>query len=178
MTIDEYLSLANKLRDHVQRCEEKHRRMFLAATSSPTNIGREGATMQGRAGYNSMERKMVADADAARELIKANKVYSEYCDQLRKDIYNLRYWEGLLIEQVYIENPRLGRNPWQDVEYILDTSDRKKIIAKIDEAKRDLVAIMRMRGVDIDYSNRIKKGSSGNNADPVQDATRSGNSNN
>lgn len=176
MTIDEYLSLAYKLRRKYDHCEKKYRRLFDIATSTPSSLDWDGAPKQRGTGHNSVEAKFVAEADAARELSIVSKVYREYREQLRGDIYNLRYWEGLLLEQAYITNPILGRDLLYRADEILSTNNHKIICAKLDEAKQHLAELMIARGAEIDNNYRAEQKASRQAEDNLQDGKRSGDS--
>lgn len=153
MTINEYLGLASKLRSYITQCEKEYNKAFSEATSVPGMLGREGIRSGNRSGLNVIEQKLIKQADAARELNKARMAYSEYREQLQADINNLYYWEGILIEQMYINNPILGEDTFYRVNEILKTDSPAKIRRKTNEAKAHLAEIMRARGADIDNSN-------------------------
>ena len=151
MTINEYLRLASELRRRAAQCEKKYYDAFLEATSTPSALGRDGVPSGRGSGNNATEIRLVAEADAARELREAYYAYSEHNKQLWEDIYNLYYWEGLIIDQVYIRNPITEcEDPLYGVGDILQTSDRRMMQRKVNEAKTHLAEIMRARGADID----------------------------
>lgn len=149
MTIDEYLNQLRKLRRREKRTYQKMQNQYDRATSlqSSFNFGMP----RNRSNENRTETRLLDLADTQREWREANAAYIGFREQLQSDIYNLLYWEGLLIEQVYIFNLiNESEDDLNGAAEILNTNNRGTIIRKLNEAKAHLRQILIDRGVEIE----------------------------
>lgn len=148
MTIDEYLNQLPKLRRAEAKAYNRMETKFDRATSLQSSFNFD---MPRRiADQNATEARLVDLADAQREWKEANDAYIEFKDQLERSLYNLLYWEGLLIDQAYIYNVVCGRDHLYGLDEILHTSSRGAILAKLDTAKQHLRQILRDQGIEIE----------------------------
>lgn len=148
MTIDEYLNQLKALERREERLYKKYCEIEEKATSPQTYNFGSGAP-RGRNGNNTRENLLVELADASNEFNAAFEEYKNFRNRLQRNIYNLLYWQGLIIEQVYIYN-RNRDNDLYGVNELLFTDDRREILAKLDEAKAALAEILRAQGVEIE----------------------------
>ena len=149
MTIDEYLNQLQKLRRREKQTYKKMQKQLDRATSvqSSFNFGMP----RSRSNENRTETMLVDLADAQSEWREANAAYIAFREQLQSDIYNLLYWEGLLIEQVYIYNQvNECEDDLHGAAEILKTKNRGAIINKLNEAKAHLRQILIDQGKEIE----------------------------
>ena len=149
MTIDEYLYQLRRLKrreeDLFKTYEELEARAESPRSSFNYNMPRS------KNNDNLTEKRLTELIDAGQEWIEARNEYSAFRDQLQDSIYNLLYWEGLLIEQVYINNMIYKReNDLYGADQILKTNNKGAIIRKLRDAKAHLAEILRDQGIEIE----------------------------
>lgn len=148
MTIDEYLDQIDKLMRRVDACQEKREKLEARVFSPPSAF----MTLQGSSGSKkakgSRDDALARMIDAQKECEKAEAKCNAFIREFNSSLYDLKYWEGLVIEQIYIYNRSLDDNFW-GLDEILKTDDRHQIAEKVREAKAHLEEILRGRGVDI-----------------------------
>ena len=143
MTIDEYLNQLQKLRRKEIKAYNKMLKQNDRATSLHSSFNFD--MPRSRSNENRTETRLLDLADAQREWINANKAYYDFREQLQSDLYNCLYWEGLLIEQVYIVNCGREDNLY-GADVILKTENRGAIISKLREAKAHNQQTARSKG--------------------------------
>lgn len=150
MTIDGYLNQARALKRKADRAEEKLSAMEnKAGPRSCLNLG-DGIYTSNNGG-NTTEAKLIEYTDAAKKWRKATSEYKQFRDQLQQTIKRMPYWAALTLEQIYIFNVFWDRdNDLFGVEEILETTDRREILAKLKEAKALLADELRTQGVEIE----------------------------
>lgn len=148
MTIDEYLNQLPKLRRAEAKAYNRMETKFDRATSLQSSFNFD---MPRRiADQNATEARLVELADAQREWKEANEAYATFKEQLERSLYNLLYWEGLLIDQAYIYNVIYGRDHLYGLDEILKTRNRGVMISKLNEAKQHLRQILIDQGIEIE----------------------------
>ena len=148
MTIEEYLKLGNILRQDV---DSKGRRVD-ALMERVLNPGTHfNGIPAGRRNDNGHETRLIEYVDASNEYKAAYNEYKRHQEQLENALYNVLYWQALVIERVYYTNALMEcPNELYGVENILKTNDRHKIQAKLTEAKEALADLLRAQGVEIE----------------------------
>lgn len=151
MTIDEYL---NELQRLYCRAERKYRKLLDAKDNadsprSSLNLG-DGAP-RGRSHVNTTERRTLKYVDASKEWRKALKERDDFKAALYDNIYQLYYWEALVIERIYVSSAYEGHTKnIISLTDILHTYNEDKLQAKLDEAKEHLRQILIEKGYDIE----------------------------
>lgn len=148
MTIEEYLKLGRTLRQEV---ESKSRRVdtLMERVLNPGTHFDEIST--GRRSDNGHETRLIAYMDASKEYKTIYNEYQQHQEQLENALYNVLYWQALVIERVYYTNALMEcPNELYGVGDILKTDDRHKIKAKLTEAKTALAEKLRAQGVEIE----------------------------
>lgn len=148
MTIEEYLKLGRTLRQEVDS-KGRHLEKLMDRVMNPgTNFD---GTPAGRRHDNGHEARLVAYVDASKEYDAAYNEYKRHQEQLENALYNVLYWQALVIERVYYTNVLMEYpNELYGVGNILKTDDRHKIRAKVTEAKEALADLLRAQGVEIE----------------------------
>ena len=151
MTIDGYL---HELRRLYIKAEIKKKKLdeaeaIVESPRSSLNLG-DGTPIQ-RGHSNSVENKMMKYVEASDEWRKAVKERDDFKTALYDNIYQLYYWEGLVIERLYVygayDEPR---DEVTEVYDILHTYNERKVRLKIKEAKQHLRQILIDQGMDIE----------------------------
>ena len=151
MTIDEYL---NGLKKAKQAREYLLNKLTIAETQahdvrSSLNLG-DGIPCGSKSG-NPHESKLLKYSDAAKAYRDASMLYNSIYDNLNKAINNLLFWEGSLIQHMYIYNVVFDEDDGLNgAGEILGTKDRRVILAKLAEAKEHLADNLRAQDVPIE----------------------------
>lgn len=150
MTIDEYLGQLATFRRRSEKAFNRVRKYDTRATAprSSLNLG-DGTPRSRNKGAN--EDNLIGLSDALKEQREASQQYKKFREELYSNIYNLLYWEGLLIERVYIHNVIVNAaDDLHGADDILNTKNRAQILAKLKEAKQHLADLLRAQGVEIE----------------------------
>ena len=148
MTIEEYLKLGNILRQDVDSKGRRVDELIERVLNPGTHFNEIPA---GRRNDNGHETRLIEYVDANNEFKAAYSEYKRHQEQLENALYNVLYWQALVIERVYYTNALMEcPNELYGVENILKTNDRHKIRAKLTEAKEALADLLRAQGVEIE----------------------------
>lgn len=151
MTIDEYINEMQRLKSKSERLLKDMREAEtpLLSPRDPLNLG--DGTPRSRSGGNGTENKLLEYIDISREFSKVNGQFKEMRDAIKSAIDNLLYWQGCLIHHVYIYNVYFNPDDiLNGADEILNTNDRRQILAKLTEAKAALAVQLRAQGVEIE----------------------------
>lgn len=148
MTIEEYLKRGNSLR---QEIDSKGRRVnqLMDRVINPGTPFNGNPT--GRRNDNGHESRLIAYIDANKEYTALYNEFKQHQEQLEKAFLNVLHWQALVIERIYYTNALMEyQNELYGVGDILKTDDRRKIQAKVKEAKNALAEKLRAQGVEIE----------------------------
>ena len=151
MTIDEYINEMQRLKSKSERLLKDMREAEtpLLSPRDPLNLG--DGTPRSRSGGNGTENKLLEYIDISREFDKVNDQFKEMRDAIRSAIDNMIYWQGCLIHHVYVYNVYFRSDDiLNGADEILHTTNRRQILAKLDEAKAALAVQLRAQGVEIE----------------------------
>lgn len=148
MTIDEFLNKVITLKKRSDALLAKYDQLK-DETERPGTISNYGMP-SGRTNRNYTEEHLINLAAAGEKWQKAAEEYQAYYNILERAIYNLLYWEGLLIERVYITNAKYKHNMLFGADEILKTNNRAEILAKLETAKEHLKQNLNENGIKID----------------------------
>lgn len=151
MTIDEYLNTAAKLKRKADRAELKLKEVESRTVDprSGLNLG-DGIPANSR-NHNGTESRLLEYIDAGKAYTAANQKYTEFRHSLQATVFDMPHWAALIIEQIYIYNVFYEREDnLYGVSDILNTDDRRQILAKLREAKEILADQLRAQGVEIE----------------------------
>ena len=116
---------------------------------SGLNLG-DGISTNSR-NVNGTESRLLEYVDAGKAYTAARRNYTEFRKNLKSTVFNMPHWAALIIEQIYIYNVFSDREDnLYGVSDILNTNDRRQILAKLREAKEILADLLRAQGVDIE----------------------------
>lgn len=148
MTIDEYLQQLPALKRKAEHLYEKLIECENKATAGRTaNADR----IPHRTQENTTETKLIEYADAVKEYSKTQSQYMELRRKLCRASYELKHWQGILIEELYIYDTVLDRETdITEFSEMLQTSDRRKMRDKLAEAREQLKQILTDQGESID----------------------------
>lgn len=148
MTIDEFLKKTISLKEETDLLFQRYCIIEdKAENPGATNLNGTPASSTNR---NYTEERYINLISAGEKWRKSNEEYQRYKKILERAIYNLLYWEGLLIEQVYIINPALKRDKYAGVYEILKTKEKRVVYFKLKTAKEHLKQILNENGIKID----------------------------
>ena len=151
MDINEYLAQLPKLKRRADSAYLRYLELHERAVSPGCglDLGDTGQRIKGSG--NATEDRLIKAADGLREWRAANDKYKEIRAQLDAAVDELKYWQGCLIVHVYIYNVTFeADDDLKGADEILHTTNRREILAKLDESKRHLAEILRSQGVDIE----------------------------
>lgn len=148
MTIDEFLN-------RIEVLKRRSDKLLNAYNSIQDETVNPGAVVHygmpaGRTNRNYTEEKLIKLASAGEKWQKAYEEYQVYYNIFERAMYNLLYWEGLLIERVYITNAAFKHNQLFGVDEILKTRNRAEILAKLETAREHLKQILNENGMKIE----------------------------
>lgn len=150
MTIDEYLSQHRTLWNEYEFAKRRSIAREHIATNhrDSLNLG-DGVHHKNK--ENVVETKAINAADAFREWKETYNKYFAFRDQFDEAIDSLLYWEGSLLNKVYILNT-FSDDPddLNGADEILRTTDRRVIISKLNIAKEHLKENLIRAGVELD----------------------------
>lgn len=149
MTIDEYLNQLSILKLKADAAGDKCDKAYNKATSLPSGIKSSGSPSTSK-NVNANEIRLTEYADAARKWREALNKYKEFSDQLYSNICNCLYLDGLLLVTAYINNVVFEYDTLHGIGSILDTSDTRAMINRLNEAKEHLREVLIRNGVDIE----------------------------
>ena len=149
MTIDEYL---NQLRTFKRREKKLYKNLMQCADRAFSPRSASSYDMpHSKSHDNQTETLLIELADADAAYTAALEEYRAFREQLENSIYNLFYWEGLVIYQVYFINGLLERDDdLTGLDEILKTHNRGVMISKLNEAKQHLRQILIDQGIEIE----------------------------
>lgn len=148
MTIEEYLKLGRTLRQEVASKSRRVDALMERVLNPGTPLN---GNPTGRRNDNGHETRLIAYMDASNEYKATYNEYKQHQEQLENALYNVLYWQALVIERVYYTNALMEcPNELYGVGDILKTNDRHKIQAKLTEAKEALAVLLRAQGVEIE----------------------------
>ena len=151
MTIDEYLNQPRNLKRRREQLGEQLTAAEARVTSprDPLNLG-DGIPCSRYSG-NGTENKLLEYIDISREFSKVNAQFKEMRDAIITAVDNMIYWQGCLIHHVYVYNVYFRSDDiLNGADEILNTKDRRQILAKLTEAKAALAVQLRAQGVEIE----------------------------
>lgn len=149
MTIDEYLNQLKKLDRRTDRLAAKYKELEERATSPRSSFNFGSDVHKCGSGRNITEDRITAAADALLAYRRSLDEYIRAREELMQNIYNMIYWQGLIIERVYIYNINAA-DDLVGIGEILNTKSRGVILEKLDEAKQNLRRILIDQGIDIE----------------------------
>lgn len=156
MTIDGYLRQLATFRRRYEQAKNRVRKCN-ARTSPRSSLNLGDGTPRQRNSGNANEENLIELSDALNEMREASQQYQAFRNQLYDQIYNLLYWEGLLIERVYIHNVIVeADDDLTGADEILNTKNRAQILSKLKEAKQHLAENLRSQGVLIEDNDNGK----------------------
>ena len=150
MTIDEYLSQARSLKYKADKAAARLEEYESRAISPRCALNLGDGIPGGRTNTNGTETRLIEYIDAGKAYTAANDNYRQFREQLQNTINYMLHWEAVLIEQIYINNVYFDRDDLHGVNEILNTDNKRVILAKLGEAKQSLAEHLRQRGVDIE----------------------------
>ena len=140
MSIDDFLNKLKRSKRQADLLLEKYR-LAEDEAESPRTINYSGMP-HSRTNTNYTENSLIEVISAGEEWKKAQQEYTKQLEALKSAMYNLFYWEGLLIERAYILNPAFNHDNLYGLNEILKTDNRREILAKLDIAKAHLWQIL------------------------------------
>lgn len=147
MTAKEYLDGFRAIKERLDYLQRNASIYGERATGVRSSLNIQDGIRTQRSGANGTEDRLIAYCDAIAECKKLIVKYQNRIDNIYKAIYNLYYWEGVIIERLYIYDVL------QDTETdimifsaMLGTDKRQKIQAKINEALRHMQQILTEQG--------------------------------
>ena len=151
MNIDEYLNQLRQFKRQEERLYLKAERKE-AALVSPRSSANFGDGIQTRGGFGNQRDIILTDlADLISDYRTAHTNYMNFREELRTHFYNMTYWQGAILLQVYINNVVFeSDDDLRGVGEILDTTSRRVICSKLAEAKNALRERLRNQGVEIE----------------------------
>ena len=147
MTIDEYLKQLNTLRLKAEWLFSLYEKATEEAESVKT---RYSLAPGSRTNVNNTENRYIKMISAGEKWREARADYLKFKEELESAMDLLLYWEGRLIDLVYIKNPALNRERFSGASDILKTKDQRQIQAKLNTAKESLKRILNKRGATIE----------------------------
>lgn len=151
MNIDEYLRQLRKYKLRAEYKLNKYNEAFDKAASPGCALDYGDMAPRTRGNGNATENRLIKAIDAGKEWKAAWKQYTDFREQLITDLYGLLYWEGLLLDRVYIYNLMTeSEDDLHGADEILRTNNRGEILSKLTEAKKHLADVLRARGVEIE----------------------------
>lgn len=152
MDINQYLYQFRELKTREDRLYQKITRKESSFVGSASNFGDGIPT---RSSENKIEKKLVELADLTREYKEAHNDYMNFREELRTHFYNMTYWQGAILLQVYINNVVFeSDDDLRGVGEILDTTSRRVICSKLAEAKNALRERLRNQGEEIEETKK------------------------
>lgn len=155
MNIDEYLNQLRTFKRKEERLYIKAERKESALTS-PSSSANFGDRIQTRDRFGNQRDIMLAElADLISDYRTAHADYMNFREELRAHFYNMTYWQGAILLQVYINNVVFeSDDDLRGVGDILNTTSRRVICSKLAEAKAALRERLRDQGVEIEDTNK------------------------
>ena len=150
LTIDKYLGQAKRLKSKADKAEEKLKAIESRSINprSSLNLG-DGVPANSR-NVNGTETRLLEYIDAGKAYTVASNDYKTFREQLKQTTANMVHWQAQIIEQIYVYNVFFGYDDFDGVGEILRTTDRHRILMKLDESKRSLADLLRAQGVEIE----------------------------
>lgn len=148
MNINQYLY---QLRDFKKREDRLFSKVVIKESSLVGSSSNYGDGIPTRTSENKTEIKLVALADLMKDYRTAHEDYMQFRAELQKNCYELKYWQGAILLQVFYNNVIFeAENDLRGVDDILGTRDRRKILAALTEAKRALRTHLLDQGIEIE----------------------------
>ena len=149
MTIEEYLKQLPTLKHKADYLLERLTDYENRATTPRTTGAGDG--IPHRTQENKTETRLIEYADAVKEYKQAQSQYIDLRRRLSAAVYELKHWQGILIEELYIYNTALDRETEiTDFAEMLQTKDKRKMQHKLAEAREALRQVLVSQGENID----------------------------
>lgn len=150
MNIDEYLDQFHALKEAEAKAYYEAQIALNKATGSRSSSYFDGMP-RSKDNYNTQESLTINYTDAVNEWRRINKERKRILDQIQMSLYNMLYWEGMLLEHVYIFNVITDKeNRLEGAAEILNTTDMGVVTEKLRIAKNHLRQILIDQGENIE----------------------------